>query len=291
MQMTGQQNGFTLIELIVVIVISGILSLGAMQFITRPVEAYADLSRRARLVDSAERALHHIARDVHLALPNSLRVGCGGQCLEMIRTVTGGRYRKKPPGDVLRFNPAVADNAFDYIGVLNHTTGLALGTNPSDCTDGTSACLVIYNTGLSGTDAWNADNVATLESVSAGQITFDTGGFSSGQTAFPAESPGQRFYITDTAISYLCDPLRGTLKRYQGYNLVSDQTLVDTEAELIALSNPAESALAAQQVSGCSFTYNAGTPSRNGVLTMSLTISEEGEDVALLQQLHVSNLP
>ena len=84
-------NGFTLIELVVVIAIAGILSTVMLQFITAPVNAYVAQSRRAVLVDIAEMALARISYDVRQALPNSIRIGCGGQCLEMLRAAGGGR--------------------------------------------------------------------------------------------------------------------------------------------------------------------------------------------------------
>ena len=43
-----RQRGFTLVELVVVIIIAGALSIVVMQFITTPVDIYVDQSRRAR---------------------------------------------------------------------------------------------------------------------------------------------------------------------------------------------------------------------------------------------------
>ena len=73
-----RQAGFTLIELVIVIVISGALSIVVMQFITAPIDVYVDQSRRARLVESAQSVMQRLAYDVRMAVPNSIRVGCGG---------------------------------------------------------------------------------------------------------------------------------------------------------------------------------------------------------------------
>ncbi|MBT8434588.1 MAG: prepilin-type N-terminal cleavage/methylation domain-containing protein, partial [Gammaproteobacteria bacterium] len=68
------QSGFSLVELIVVVVLLGILASGAGLLILQPIEAYDDQVRRQQLVDQGEMALRQIARDVRRALPNSVRI-------------------------------------------------------------------------------------------------------------------------------------------------------------------------------------------------------------------------
>ena len=293
-------SGFTLVELVVVIAIGAVLSTALLQFITAPVKAYVAQSRRAVLVDVAELALQRIAYDVRQALPNSIRVGCGGQCLELLRAAGGGRYRAAPSGDNLSFLPGDLDTSFEVLGPLSSAGGLTTGSLPGDCAAGSAACVAVYNTGQTGTDAWNGDNIATLTAVTtvAGPpavttIGFNNQGFAGGQTAFPAASPAQRFFLVDTAVGVICDPAAGTgtLYRAEGYGIHADQADVDTLAELAALGNPAETAVLADRVSSCLFTYDPGSPSRNGMLTLRLTLAEAGEQVTLLQQVHVSNQP
>lgn len=287
-----RQQGFTLVELVVVIIITGILSIGAMQLILAPVELYADQARRARLVEAAQLAGDRIVRDVRQALPNSVRVGCAGGCLEMMRAFSGGRYRALPPGDTLSFLPGDADSTFEALGVVPNAASLATSNDDQACSDGTSACVVVYNTGFEGTDAWAGDNAATLSDISGSPplVSFVNSSFSSGNS-FPAASPGQRFFLVDSAISYLCDSDARTLRRYQGYSHRADQQDVDTHDELMNLDNPAETALLATDVSACAFEYSAGTPTRNALLTVSLSMSEGNETVTLLQQVHVENTP
>lgn len=296
----GKAKGFTLVELIIVIALSGILAGIVMQFITTPIDAYVDQSRRGRLVDIAEQAAGQITRDVQRALPNSIRVGCSGACVEFLRVASGGRYRAQAPGDALSFLPTDADSSFDVLGPLHNTTALATSGSADACVQGQAACVAIYNTGTAGTDAWNTDhtgggwrpdNLATLTAVSAASVSFDNSYFAGGPTAFPASSPSQRFFLVDTAVTYLCDATAETLRRYTGYTLTHPHISADEHAELTGLANPAEPALIADQVAGCAFEYTAGTPTRNGLLKITLNVREEGEQIRLFQQIHVSNLP
>ena len=67
------QQGFTLMELVVVLTLSSILAVIVSAFISAPMESYVTLSQPAILMDKADSALSLITRDVQQALPNSLR--------------------------------------------------------------------------------------------------------------------------------------------------------------------------------------------------------------------------
>ncbi len=128
-------RGFTLIEMIVVIVISSILSLLIARFIQAPVESFQSQSRRSGLVDSADTALRRMSRDVRNALPNSIRVGCGGKCIEFLHTLSGGRYRARPISDSnsLSFDPSESDTAFEVLGFFDNGAQIQTGGGANAC--------------------------------------------------------------------------------------------------------------------------------------------------------------
>ena len=72
------QPGFTLVEMIIVMVITGIIGGMVAIFLRAPVQQYMSTARRADMTDIADTALRRIGRDLRLALPNSVRVNTSG---------------------------------------------------------------------------------------------------------------------------------------------------------------------------------------------------------------------
>ena len=59
-------RGFTLVEMIIVIVITGIIGAMVAVFIRVPVQGYVDVAARAALADTADTATRRLTRDVRL---------------------------------------------------------------------------------------------------------------------------------------------------------------------------------------------------------------------------------
>ena len=263
----SSSTGFTLVEIVVVIVIIGILSALGGKLIMRPVSNYVDLNRRAALVDQAEMAMRRMQRDIRQALPNSIRIDSSGHYLEMVSTVAGGRYRNYPDpvsgGDILDFTQP--DDGFDILGSLSSVP--AVGQK-----------AVVYNTSAVGSSgniyASSPDNTASVGSGS----TIDHVALSPA-FQFVHPSPYQRFFIVDEPVTYACEG--DVLNRYAGYAIASSQPTG-------SLSSPA---LVATRIGACHFSYDPGASQRAGLVTLELSLTEEGETVTLLHQIHVVNTP
>ena len=262
-------HGFTLVEAVIVIAVTGIIAAVVAVFIQRPIQAYFDTARRAELTDVADTALRRLSRELHLALPNSVRVTSAGgvSYLEFLQTSGGGRYRaaldNSGAGNVLDVSQSIT--SFDVLGPT-------VATVP-----GTQNLVVVYNQGVAGADAYAADNTSTINTVSGNTVSIAA-------KQFPFASPASRFQIVSYPVTYACDPTAQTLTRFWNYSI--------TAAQPTGFKAGTTSALLAKYVTACSFTYDANVVAqRAGVVASALQLTQSGESVNLYHEVHVSNVP
>jgi MSHA biogenesis protein MshO len=287
-----RQRGFTLIEAIVVIVITGIIAGMVAIFIRSPVQTYMDVRDRAELADTASAALRKMRVDLRLALPNSVRVTeqNGVQYLELLLTRTGARYQsiddglalgtKTDPGELSFTDTALT--SFNYIGPrLSDSQAIRKGDS-----------IVVYNLGpgLAPADAYQGGNRALLTdvSVTGNTLTMDRNRFADSGSF---DSPDHRFQVVTTPVTYRCapSPQGGEVVRFWNYPIQKEQP-----TDFAALTTPPKSALLAGDVRGCGFDYESDASRRTGVIGLRFSLAKAGGnvgEVTLFDQVHVDNTP
>lgn len=261
-----------------VIVILGVIGAAVAVFMKRPIEAYFDAARRASIADVADTTVRRMARDIRKALPNSLRQSispavANSQCIEFITTKTGGRYRVEElvPGDGKSLNFSLADATFNMLG--NNSL------LPSAEQIAANDFIVVYNLGITGSNAYAGDNTALVQAVTPGaesKIDLNPG------KQFPLTSGSNRFHVIpagEQVVSYVCSgsQLRRT---------------VSTLAAASIASCPATGPAIATNVAACSFVYN-NADQRNGLVQLNLTFTDVNgsENLSLYHEVHVNNTP
>jgi MSHA biogenesis protein MshO len=283
------QSGFSLIELIVVVVLLGLLAGGAGLLILQPIEAYSDQVRRQQLVDQGEMALRQIARDVRRALPNSVRVTSvgAGFAVEMVNTIDGARYRDEAggefisPGDSLEF--AAADADFNLLGSFNVLATGVLAASHRLVIYNTSAAAIYDNAALNRNPGivTTAGTALTLSTNTPPSEDAEHHLSMNPAFRFAQQSPGQRAFVVDGPTSYICNPATNQMLRYSNYAFSQTQPTPPGVIGEVVVS----------RLSDCNMTYNPGTSQRGGILTIEVEISDAGESINLLHQVHVVNVP
>ncbi|WP_278386446.1 PulJ/GspJ family protein [Stutzerimonas kunmingensis] len=275
------ERGFTLVELIMVIALAGIVAVMITSVLSRPLQGFADQSRRAELTDLAAMALNRMARDIRLAVPNSVKneEGClPGNCttLEFLQISEAGRYRGNQSE---RFDPPRCPGSGDCL--------IPVLSPPLDIKK--AKWMVIYNTNK---EVWSPPSSAGQAVITPSDAEVilgdcppgDDAGLQclelkeAGEFSFKSPSPAHRFYLSDGAIRYRCGA--DGSGAYKLYRAVSED-----------LKTYSGESTVVDSVTRCSLSYETSINTRNGLVTLHLSLTKGGETVSLLQQVHVDNAP
>ena len=274
----SSQQGFTLVELIIVIVLLGIIGTVSFQFIGFGAQIFTDTTSRDQLVNQSRFALQRLQSELRNSLPRSARVNLAdhSRCIEFVPIITSGQYLQMPrPGfqrddDFVAVAPARVRNPvgqFVSVFATNHT--------------------FIY-----GDDRSRRKQItnAVMDEPEAGLVTFE---FDSSFPYFPTDSPAQRFFITSLAVSWCVDD-RQQLVRFTGYG---DHA---TQPTLVELRNQAtEQQIMAQGVANSvmeeqpPFRSVGPTLQRSSLIQIDWRLRSErrGEPLNIFHEVHVPNVP
>ena len=247
------QNGFTLVEITITIVIIGILGVGITNFIGRSVQGIVDTANRQHIASIAWIVSEKVSRELRGALPNSFRVNDAsgtGTCIEYIPTVAGSDYLTVPT--------TAAANSFEVVPFPNYAAADV---------DSSLDRVAVYPSSLSG--LYSLGSPGTISSLvsqlSAGvtpnALTLEL----SSAHRFLTDSPTRRLYIVRPPAMFCF--VGGFLNYYSVYGF---QASMPSPSGLTP-------AVVANQLSNASFTYTPGTLSRAGVVTLSFDVEEGGE--------------
>lgn len=208
--MSNKSSGFTLIELITVIVILGVLATAISSFIRFGTQVYTETTARDQLVSSARFAIERMNRDIRNALPNSLRKVDVGieKCLEFIPILESTIYT-----DI----PVIPEAATDKITVIRFDEIFDSNWN-----------VVVYP--LIPDDVYiNNGKVYGVESIlNTGDewvITLEN------SVRFKEDSPTQRLYFINGSVKYC---LSGETLTRNGVLMAQDVHNINPPFEVIA---------------------------------------------------------
>jgi len=291
-----KMRGFTLVELVMVIIITGVLAAALTVFMKPAIDSYFDTRRRADLTDMADTALRRMSQDIRSAVPNSIR-SVTASCFQLVPTIAGGRYRMDmntaaTPGTWIDTSTVTTD--FDVLSPLWDVT------NPPPLLPVAVGDWVVI-------DNQNGDDVYSDPSPARARITgfvtaplADVGVYQHRITVatkqFPTGYDGGRFVVVPDnsgrpAVVYACVGTgvdaegNGTGKLYRATRAFFAAPLTTCALD--------SGAVVATDVSSCTFVYdpNHGATQQSGFVWMRLELSRADESIALAHGVHVDNVP
>lgn len=288
-----KSRGFTLVELIVVMVVTGVLAGGMTVFFLPVIKSYLAVGRRAGLTDMADGVVRTISRDIRSAVPNSIRQP-NGQCFELVPTSTGGRFRTGPNITWDAANPANPSMAIsDDIPTTVFDVTTPLSNIPA-----AGDWVVINN--QNGGEVYAGTNRAAIGSVSTpppqqGQHRITL----AAATSFPPGYDGGRFVVVPSAqqaVFHVCAGAtggpdangngRGTLYRFTSYGFNAASPGACPAAS-------GTTAVLATHVEECTFNYNPnpGAAQDAGYVQVQIKLTDHNESVRIQFGTHADNVP
>lgn len=269
-----RSRGFTLIELVMVIVVTGVLAATLTLFMKPAIDSYFDTKRRADLTDMADTASRRISKDIRGAVPNSIRL-VSPTCFQLVPTIAGGRFRMATD---------IANAGSQSIDTGAVTSGFDV-LSPLDRTPQNGDWIVIGN--QNADDVYAGVNRAAVATVTTPAPVLGPHRISlQAPTQFPVGYDGGRFVVVANAeptVFYSCNAATRSLYR----------TVAPFAANQAASCAATSGAVVATDVAGCSFVYdpNQGATQQSGFVWMRIELSRAGESVTLAHGVHVDNVP
>ncbi|HJV84115.1 MAG TPA: prepilin-type N-terminal cleavage/methylation domain-containing protein [Noviherbaspirillum sp.] len=288
-------RGFTLAELVIVIVITGIIAAAIVIFLVPAINAYVDSRRRADLVSQADTALRRMARDIRMAVPNSIR-SPSDQCFELVPTATGGRYRMAPN--------TVVDATADCSVPANCSATLDT-SQPSSAFDVLSPLSAMPAAGdwvvignQDANDVYAGATRAAISSVSTPDSAFGLYRIAFNAKQFPVGYDGGRFSVVannggSQAVFYICDNASGVDANGNGTGTLYRLSRPFTPAYPASCPATTGAAVLATHVRSCSLVYSPSTGStqQRGFVWMQVDLAQRNETISLSYGAHVDNVP
>lgn len=288
-----KRAGFTLIEMVSVIVLISVVMLGVTSFMGTGIQIYLDVTERDQLLSDSRFVVERLNRELRTALPNSIRVAGNSSthCLEFVPIQWSTFYEDIPVA------PEPASSAISAINL----TGLngedyITNTDPSDF-------VVVYAT--------NEQQVYNPSEISGSSRRFGLASITSAPMAtinldnsvrFGADSPMSRLYVVDgQTVSYCVRNVGGSdsssgsknLYRHQGNYALGQQ--VHTSGGVLMAENIDNTLSSSPQ--GASpgnddpFRIYEATLQRNAFVRVRLRFKRSDEIVVFNNEIHIPNTP
>ncbi|MBT1444112.1 type II secretion system GspH family protein [Shewanella sp. JM162201] len=276
-----RSRGFTLVEMVTVILVLGVLAVGVSSFIIFGTRIFVESSAVEQVTGESRYAIERMTRDIRAALPGSARLASGNsgseswQCLELVPIAASSSYLSiglasgpaSKTATLFRDAPqtGIAVGQFAFVYPLAESDVYA---NPAG---NLGKRFVVQKV----TEASAADTI---------ELEFATA------VRFSEASPSRRIFLTGTPISYcfIGDVSGGDIKlwHFAGYGFSP------TQPDVPAMRAGGQAALMAQGVvSAAPLSLLPSTLMNNAVIQLDAAFSVNGQSFGYQHQVQVINVP
>ncbi len=251
----NSSSGFTLIELIMVMVLLSIIGVMGGKFISQSFQGFADTQTRTEMYEEGKTALIRLEREIHVAIPNAISVsGSNGETISFglidetaMENIFGQYTDADPTGTTAITDQTAAAASGSLISIYN--------TSWSNFTDGSRVYAI---TGLPGGNTMNLDSAIE-----------------------PASPYNRYFVVRDKAVQFV---VSGTT--------LSRQTATVTSGTVGSFASPKPLVKDIYQTDSLPFfNYIISSSTKSSSIAVHFTISRGGESINFHKEILVHNVP
>jgi MSHA biogenesis protein MshO len=276
-----KQKGFTLIELVAVIVIVGVLAIASVQFIAFGTQIYVEANDRQLTLSKSRFAIERMTREIRGAIPNSVRISSSKRCIEFTPIKASGAYRDDSEAVAAPISPD-SGTEMEVVGWLgDYDVGDRVYIYPTSSDD------IYSSTTKVGFLDVNASGTAPELT-----LTFDA------DMSFEEHSPKRRYYTADESISY-CFISNGTgtvlepnydLYRFTSASFAETQSEPISATGIILMAEGLTNNLNDDATQP--FDIYGSTLNRNAVVNLYLEFNANlDENMFFNHEVHIPNVP
>ncbi|MEQ3653152.1 MAG: type II secretion system protein [Glaciecola sp.] len=282
----SRSKGFTLIELVMVLVVLAIISVGITQFIRSSTQIFIDTSERERLLRDGSFAVERINREIASAIPNSVRLAgnSGVHCLQFVPSKWSTFYLElpiEPTSDVTISVTEMHDiNGNIFVPTANSDLAFVYPTSSVDIYSASSAQRQVISA-----CADDGDGNCATDDDSDGVIELTV------VDGFEQSSPAKRLYVGSSTINYCVR--NNALYRHE--SSISETQPVFSNGGVLMAENMGNQLSSNPNVPNANdlnpFRIVDASLRRNAYTQTQFIFVRDGESMTFTQEIHIPNVP
>lgn len=252
--------GFTLVELVMVIVLLAIVATVSVQFVTYSTQGALDTASRQQRALAGAVVSEQLSRALRKALPTSIRVFDNGHCIEWMPTEGASTYLALPTTS--------ASTTFTIVPLVDASAVVGR--------------VVVYPYSGNVYAASDPGPLSPVGIIENGNVTLNAA------HRFDGDSPEKRFFVVGDPIA-VCQSGR-RLYRYVNYGIHENAATGHlVNGDVLADNLTVDPGTAEEQMM---FSFQQPTLNRNAVVHFSFRLGEAGGEVLSVdQEVQIRNVP
>ena len=279
---TKHSHGFTLIELILVIVVLGIVSISISGIMRSAIDAVVTVSEREDLVREGSYLVERFNREVANSVPNSVRIAGNSlvHCMEFVPLKWSTIYLTLPLLNESTTEANVIELSDIQGRVYNPQTTDVAVVYPTAARDVYATNSNKRQAVVSCSDDGDGDCSTLDDSDKVVQVVFADG--------FASTSPSRRMYFASGAVSYC---VRGEQVYRHEDSINQSQTVYTSGGALMAQNLFNELGASTSSGDQNPFSTVGASFQRNAAIQTLFIFGREDERVTFMQEVQIPNVP